>query len=175
MFLPSRRVSTKPSARSRASCCEIAGWRRLSSSSISETDFSSSLNRQRIKSRPSCAKAFRNPLATCALAISASMSRACRPSLIAYCGFIVTLKKLRVRISHLAGGHASAPARPLRRRDGIYADEHVHTVLGDDVRLGHHPRRLASHARPSREECRAERLPSSLRLLADHLVRLIRN
>ena len=53
---------------------EIAADAVSSISSISPTDFSPSISRQRIKSRPSWAKALRNPLASCALPIIASMS-----------------------------------------------------------------------------------------------------
>src|SRR3974390_324395 len=63
MALPSRRGSTRPSVRNRASCCETVGCLSESSSSSSPTDFSPSDRKQRIISRLSCAKAFRKSLA----------------------------------------------------------------------------------------------------------------
>ena len=74
MFLPSRRASTRSSARSRASCCDTAGCRNLSVCSISETDFSPSTRRHRIIRRASCESALRNSLASWAFATSVSRS-----------------------------------------------------------------------------------------------------
>src|SRR5450759_4059861 len=84
MILPSRRVDTRPSARSRASCCDTVGWRRLSSCSSSLTDFSPSARMQRMTSRLSCASALRKSLAR--LALSTMRSSSCgRPRVSSRC------------------------------------------------------------------------------------------
>ena len=69
------------------------------------------MSRQRIKSRPSCAKAFRNPLASCALSIIASRSKWSSREEDEGRGFIEVLLLMlsyfaACRIKHLSAGNA---------------------------------------------------------------------